>query len=414
MRVLQINSVYPVGSTGRITQAIHNHLIGQGHESLVIFGRGPAVDDPMIKKAAPEWVMKLQSLRARITGYSYGGCLISTSRILRLIEEIKPDVVHVHCVNAYMVNIYRLFRRLRRMGMPTVLTLHAEFMYTGGCSHSNGCEQWLTGCCKQTPVCPERNRLYPPSLFFNRARPAWDKMNRALAGFRNMTVCAVSDWVKDRAGQSQFFRGNRLVTVLNGVNTGDFYYREDCHDILDRLQLRGKDIVLHVTPDFHSEVKGGEHVLEMARRLKDVPSAVFLVVGNAKAPDACPDDVVFAPPVSNPAELARYYSMAKVTLLTSKRETFSLVTAESLCCGTPVVGFESGGPETFALPQYSRFVEQGDTASLELALRQWLNGDANKREVSAAARDSYSQQGMCQGYLHEYMNVLKTREEPGR
>lgn len=407
MRVLQINNVYPAGSTGRITQAVHRRLLRDQQESHVIYGRGPVVREDFVMKAAPELIMKAQSLRARVTGYSYGGSLISTWRILRAIRDLKPDVVHVHCVNAYMVNVYRLMSYLKQQRIPTVLTLHAEFMYTGGCTHSNDCDQWLEGCCTTTRVCPEWNRLVPPSFFFNRARQGWDRMHKALRGFESLTVCAVSDWVRERASRSVFFTNQRLVTVLNGIDTRAFHYRADSAALAARLGLEGKEVVLHVTPDFQSEIKGGKHVVALARRMAGQQNLAFVVIGpGSQWPDA-PDNIRFLPPVASAEELAAYYSLARVTLLTSIRETFSLVTAESLCCGTPVVGFQSGGPEYIALPGYSEFVPQGDLDALEKALTSWLHKPHHKYLISEDALPVYGQQPMCDKYLFEYERLLQ-------
>ena len=108
MRVCQINCVYKSGSTGKIVYAIHQHLQETNNESFVIYGNGLICNEKNVFKAAPEFVRKAQSLRSRITGYAYAGCIYSTWRIITMLKRIKPDVVHLHCVNAYMVNIYRL------------------------------------------------------------------------------------------------------------------------------------------------------------------------------------------------------------------------------------------------------------------------------------------------------------------
>ena len=161
--------------------------------------------------------------------------------------------------------------------------------------------------------------------------------------------------------------------------------------------------VLHVTPNFYSVIKGGEHVLEMARRCPDYE---FVIVGS-EGHDETLKNVHFVGKINDQKELSKYYSMADVCLLTSVRETFSMVCAESLCCGTVVAGFEAGGPEKIALPQYSQFVEQGNDDNLEDALRNMAEQFHDKRMVSEAGIINYGQKTMCEKYYRVYRSLYK-------
>ena len=100
-------------------------------------------------------------------------------------------------------------------------------------------------------------------------------------------------------------------------------------------------------------------------------------------------------------ELAKLYSEADVTLILSRRETFSMVTAESLCCGTPVVGFKAGGPESIAIPEASIFVEYGEINSLVGALKNEFEV-VNRQGISFRAKEIYSSESMAIGYLKLY------------
>ena len=106
--------------------------------------------------------------------------------------------------------------------------------------------------------------------------------------------------------------------------------------------------------------------------------------------------------MSDQKELAKYYGMADVTLLTSKRETFSMVTAESLSCGTPVVGFKAGAPEQIAIKEYSEFVEYGDVESLTEKVKAYLSRDFNKEEISRLAHEKYADEKMIEETIKIY------------
>ncbi len=396
MKVIQLNCVYGHGSTGKIVEAIHHHLQNEGDESYVLYGYGPDSCEPHTIRVVPPAIRKVQSLQSRITGLPYGGAKWGTVSTIKLLKKLKPDIVHIHCYNAFIANIYSILTYLKDEHIPTVITNHAEFMYTGGCTHSLMCDKWLTGCGK----CDKLGKEHPITWFFDRTHSEWDRLRKAYDGFDNLTICCVSDWVRDRAIQSPFFQNYQVLTILNGLDTSIFKYRFN-EGLRDKLSDNNRrKVVLHVTPDFSDPIKGGQHVLEMARR---IPNASFIVVGNQGGITTELDNVIFAGRADDQVALAEYYSAADVCLLTSKAETYSMVTAESLCCGTPVVGFRAGGPETIAIPKYSAFVPQHNDDALEYQLRQFATASYYKEDISTAARIKYSDTRMCSSYRQIYL-----------
>ena len=198
MKVLQVNCVYKKGSTGKIVHDIHTELEKRGIESVVCYGRGARIREPHVYKTCPEWYSKLQNLLSRFTGLMYGGCLFSTAKLIRTIKKEKPDIVHLHCINGYFVNIYRLVTWLKRSGIKTVLTLHAEFMHTANCGYALDCEKWKSGCGK----CP-RLRRETKSFLFDRTHASWRKMKKAFEGFgEDLIITSVSPWLMERAQDS--------------------------------------------------------------------------------------------------------------------------------------------------------------------------------------------------------------------
>lgn len=120
MKILQINCVYGTGSTGRLTQAIHTHLLADGIESVVCYGRGSRSTDPHVHKICGELYAKAQHAEADLTGLVYGGCVLSTARLLHILRREAPDIVHLQCINGYFVNIFCLVRWLKRHRIPTL------------------------------------------------------------------------------------------------------------------------------------------------------------------------------------------------------------------------------------------------------------------------------------------------------
>lgn len=390
MKVIQINCVYGRGSTGTLVRDIHRALLERGGGSLVIYGRGAVSDDPGTVHIGGELYGKLNSARARLGGLMYGGCEAATGIMIRRIRAERPDVVHLHCINGNFVNIYRMVSFLKKENIPTVLTLHAEFMYTANCSHAYDCDKWQSGCGN----CPSLRRQ-THSWLVDRTASSWRKLAAAFDGFKDLTIVSVSPWQENRAKLAPFFSGARFRTIMNGVDVSVFHPSETRKASCDEVRR-----VLYVTPHFDrtpGHVKGGEFLYPLAERLGSRAVIAAAGVGDWGEP---PANVKVIGPVWDRRKLAELYSSADVTLLTSRRETFSMVTAESLCCGTPVVGFRAGGPESIAIPAYSAFCSPGDVDELADAV---MGIPLNDPEIIAeAAENKFNENNAVREYLDEY------------
>ena len=398
MKILQINCLYRSGSTGKIVYDHHCGLQKWGIESVVCYANGDVFNEPNVYKISSPFEQKTQALRARFTGLMYGGCRKQTKRIISVIEKENPDIVHLHCINGYTANIYKLVTYLKENEIKTVLTLHAELMHTANCGYALDCEKWKTGCGK----CP-RLKEETHSWFFDRTRKSWKLMKQAFDGFENLIVTSVSPWLMERAKQSPILANKRHVVVYNGLDTSVFY-PYDTSDLREKHGLTNEKVVFQATSAFNNDpnhIKGGYYLLQIAERFKD-KNVKFIVAGSHEISGDIPENVVLLGRVSDQQTLAKYYSMADVTLLTSKKETFSMICAESLCAGTPVVGFKAGAPEQISLPSYSRFVEHGNLDELEDALNATLKQPFDKAKIGEEAKAVYSKESMTDDYLKIY------------
>ena len=139
-----------------------------------------------------------------------------------------------------------------------------------------------------------------------------------------------------------------------------------------------------------------------------MPEHLFVVAGpTLGAQPHIPNNIKLLGAITDSSYLASLYSMADLTVLTSKKETFSMVCAESLCCGTPIVGFEAGAPEQISLPDYSRFVTHGDTQALAQIARELLDTPMNKVKISQQAHQVYAKEKMAKQYIENYKRLLQ-------
>lgn len=405
MKILHINCA-DCGSTGKIIEDISNEATKQGHQSFLCTALITHSFDP-IQKFKTSLSLE-QGFYRRLCWYlgfpQFGFAPLSTARILRHIKRIRPDVVHLHSINCNMVNIYKLVNYLKRNRIATVVTNHAEFFYTGSCAHAYSCDKWQTGCGScDTPKSASMS-LWDTSRF------AWKKMKKSFAGFEKACVVSVSPFINDRSVRSPILAGIPHKTVMNGINT-DIFSPQSSELTKSLRDTAEQKLILCVTARFDptdDSSKGGKYLVELAKRFKGEP-VKFLVAGSAvQTKDSLPDNLILLGMIKDQNVLAQYYSAADLSIITSRRETFSMPVAESLCCGTPIIGFRAGGPESIAIDAFCEFTEFGNVDNLEQMIRkQWLQkkSEIGSSHISSAAAEIYAGHVMAQKYINIYREL---------
>ena len=403
-KVLHINCACS-GSTGKIIGDIADYSADRGYESILCAPGTPGNNENIrYYSTSLPYEQGIYRRLCYLTGFQYGSAFLSTSKIRRIIRQENPDIIHLHCVNGFMVNVYQLLAFIKRMQIPCVITNHAEFFYTGSCAHAYDCDRWQTGCGQ----CPQGFAATRCKIKDTSAA-AWQKMKKAFENLHSAVMVSVSPWVNSRAARSPITAGIPQKTIHNGVNIQVF----TCCDTSELRQKHGisadTKIVFHPTANFSAAMddpKGGRYILELAQQFQD-KNVVFIVAGKHPPEMQVPSNVILLGVVRDQNVLAQYYSMADVTVVVGKRETFSMPVAESLCCGTPVVGFVAGGPESIAIAAYSRFVTYGDTAALAESILWAITQENDKRTICGQAQEKYAASVMAGEYLDIYKQLLK-------
>ncbi|MBQ7250436.1 MAG: glycosyltransferase [Bacilli bacterium] len=384
MKILQINVIYGHGSTGKIVQALHEEYMRQGHDSHVFFGRGPKGDDKRIVRIGFLWEAKLWRFIQLFTGNHLGGSPLSTWNLKRHIKKLNPDVVHVHLINGNMCNVFSLMKWLRKQGYKVVLTHHAKLMFTGGCG-INLCDKYQSGC----GDCPLKKEV------FGFAPDCSRHTNRKLAslGLDKTWIrhSYVSPWLLFLAERSSILENADNHAVCNPVDIAIF----NPDGRLDK-PLRDRPYVFFPT-SVHNEVKGWQWIEAVGARLKELGLDLLVTGSGNERFDS--SSIIDVGHISDQKLLASYYRQAKVTIVLSKFESFSMPTAESLCCGTPVCGFKAGGPESIAPEDYGA-VDNGDIDQLILEIKRSM--DVDRSSIANKAMDKFSTAHIAEEFLHLY------------
>lgn len=399
MKVITLNCLHGPHSTSKIIRDIEEVLHDRNVEFLHVQESGRLIGKNYVSLSG--WFSyRVYYVVAHVTGKQYGTGVIPYLKFRFIVHKYKPDVVHIHCPNAFSIHLYKTLNFLKKHKIPTVITNHAEFFYTGNCSHAEECTQFVNGCMQ----CGDyKQKLH--SRFFDRSAWAWKKMKKSFEGYGSIKMVAVSPWVYGRMQMSPICNHLPSCVILNGIDKNVFKPNPE------KRPNRTMKKVLFVTASFTSDaddLKGGRYVLELARMCLDLPVRFIVIGNNSVSTQDIPDNMELLGVISDQKILAYYYSDADVTLITSKRETFGMACAESLSCGTPVVGFRNGGSDSIALSEYSAFVEFGNTAALKKEMLRMLNQEAfEPSEIARAAHERYASEVMATAYKVVYDELMK-------
>lgn len=402
MRILLIDSVYKYGSTGKIVYDLYTKLNKQGHTAAVCYGRGKKESDHDVYKFSSDWEVYLHALLTRITGLT--GCFspFATINLIRYIKKFKPDIVHIHELHAYFVNYIPVIKYLKKNNIKTVWTFHCEFMYTGKCGYSYECIKWKKECDK----CPHLKE-YPRSLLLDYTKFMFNKKKNEFKDFNNLKIISPSKWLANRVKES--FLGEKDIKVINnGIDTDNIFYPRVTERLKIKHNIISEKVILAVAPDLMEPRKGGRHVLELAKRIRDC-NVKFILIGVKDLDEKFDDNVIALGRTNNQNELAEYYSLADIFIICSMKENFPTTCIEALSCGTPIIGFDEGGTKETAPDGYGIFVPFMDFDLLEKYTRLILSNQIpikSKSECAKYGKNHYSKTKMLENYMIEYKELL--------
>lgn len=257
---------------------------------------------------------------------------IQTWHLIQYMERINPDIVHLHNIHGHYMNYKMLFQYLKKKNCQVVWTFHDCWPVTGKCAHFTEvkCEKWKTGCFE----CPQLDR-YPDSER-DRSRKSYLEKKAAFTSIPNLHIVTVSNWLKSVA-EASFLCKADIRCIYNGVDTERFSFHKS--SIREQYQLQGKFIILSVASVWNKG-KGLDQFIALSKRLQE--DEMIVLIGVTPNQKKClPENVIAIPAVSDQTVLAQWYSAADVYINFSIEETFGLVVAEAMACGTPAIVMNS-------------------------------------------------------------------------
>lgn len=332
MRVLQINAVNGISSTGRSCSEISNYLNEIGYEAYIAYAGGTPTDKGYFIGSVFDH--KLHALLSRVSGKQAYFSKRATVDLLEYIQKLKPDVVHLNNLHSNYINLGILLKHFADHDIPTVITLHDCWFYTGKCTHYtvDSCYKWQKIC----GSCPSLKKDNP-SWFFDKTPQMLKDKQEWFGKIPRLAVIGVSDWITREARKSFLANAKIVQRIYNWIDT-DVFKPVDTAKILKQLDIENKFVILGVASGW-SNAKGLDKFLALAEIL---PNDMQLVlVGTLPKEVTLPYKIKTIPATHRVNELVSFYSMADVYLHLSAEETFGKTIAEAMSCGTPAIVLNS-------------------------------------------------------------------------
>lgn len=393
MKIVQINSCYGVGSTGKIAEGISNILTENNIENYIFYGTGKN-DSENAFRIGNDLYLKFNILKTRIFGKHGFYSHIATYNVIKKLDKIKPDIIHLHNIHGHYINIKMLFNYIKKNNIKTIWTLHDCWAFTGHCAHFDyiGCEKWKTVC----DTCPQLKE-YPKSLLLDRSRDSYSDKKQIFTEIGDLTVVTPSKWLGGLVKQS-FLKNYPIKVINNGIDLNSFRpIRSNFHE---KYNLENKFIVMGIASDLKGK-KGGKYLIELAERLDE--NYAVVIVGLPKS-ESYPKNVIVLPRTNSKEELAKVYSASDVFANPTLEDTFPTVNLEALACGTPVVTFNTGGSPESVDEKTGFIVEKENIEELYQKVVEIKNVGKQyyKEYCLKKANDLYNEKKCFEEYLEFY------------
>ncbi|WP_195516687.1 glycosyltransferase [Enterococcus dispar] len=344
MKILFLNSVVSYGSTGKIVRDLYDIFKNNGYECKIAFGRGEDIEGYSTFRIGNKVDVYRHVLRTRLTDTHALGSKKSTMEFINFLEKYRPDIINIHNIHGYYINLEVLCNYLSEKNIKIVWTLHDGWIFSGHSAHPAlsdiGDPIFNNTTYKQ--------RFEYPSSFVDNSTANYMMKKKAIENLKNIVFVTPSKWLKSIAKKS-FLRDYEIKVLNNGINLEEFFPINN---------VKSAKTVLLGVASIWSESKGIK-IFNQLSEMVDSEKYQIILVGKVKT--KLNKKISHIERTESVDSLRNLYNQATYFINPTFQDTFPTVNIEALACGTPVITFNTGGsPEI--INKYSGVVTEEKSA----------------------------------------------------
>ena len=361
-KLLQLNVTANWGSTGKIAEGIGKTALSHGWQSYIAYGRYMNPSESNLVKVGNKFDVYAHYAKNRFFDGEGFGSRNATLNLIKTVQEIQPDIIHLHNIHDHWLNFPILFKYLKSISTPIVWTFHDCWAFTGGCTYfdESHCEKWKDSCKK----CPQKHSLITKTdKHFNLRKNLISTLEKRLS------IVSVSSWLKSFCEQS-ILKDSNINLIHNGIDTNRFNIS---------TSKRTKPTIIGVALPWSSR-KGLDDIIKLRQILPKENIDIILVGLSSEQIKRLPDGIIGISRTHNIEELRDLYSSSHVFINPTLSDNFPTVNLEALACGTPVVTYRTGGSPEAIDDNTGLVVDKGDVNGLADAITNVIS-DSNRFSI---------------------------------
>jgi putative colanic acid biosynthesis glycosyltransferase len=401
MKILQINSVCGIRSTGRICSDIAEVLSDNNIECKIAYGRFSAGvgSEKYAIKVGSGFVTVLHYLISILLNGDGRGSYFSTKILIKKIKEYNPDIIHVHNLHGHYVNYNLLYKFLAELKKPVIFTLHDCWNFTGNCTHFDycGCEKWKLQC----DHCEQHNNNILLKYWVDASTRNYYSKKNSILKLDKIIVVPTSEWLTNIVKQS-FLKEREIITIPSGIDLSRF--QKINSQVKERYKIRDKKLILGVASSW-TKYKGLEYFGKISQMLDENYQIALIGLTKTQA-KKMPQNIICIKRTNNIDELNEWYTAADVFVNPTLQETQGLTNIEALACGTPVITFDSGGSPECIDEKCGIVVKRNDLMGLYKAIIYLCNDACISEEACIERSKKYDKQTCYKKYLDLYRRLI--------
>lgn len=399
-KLLQINITANWGSTGKIAEQTALCAMKLGWDCYTAYGRCANPSQTQLIRIGSKLDTYAHYGMQRLWDNEGMNSRWATRMFIKKIEQLNPDVIHLHNIHDHYMNYPLLFEYLNSCGKPLVWTMHDFWAVTGHCMHFTNaqCDRWQSGCHN----CPMQ-KVYP-NTFLDRSGRNYELKKQLFAAHPNMTLVGVSDWVGNTLTKS-FLKDNPIMVIPNGIDVDAFRFSAG----YKHPEIKDTDFVILGVSFVWGPEKGLDDYKRLSEQLGDGYKVVLVGVTDDIIRQL-PKNIIGIKRTKDVREMVALYSRADVVTILSRAETFGLTAVEGYACGTPAIVYDNTALPALITPETGRVVKTGDIDQLCETVSEFKNSkfkQLHSTDCRHLAEAKYDKNKCFDRYVQLYEELLR-------